>query len=257
MAAHRRDFYKISLIKGTGRLYYADRGIEVNANALLFSNPVVPYAWEATSSQQEGYFCVFKEDFVMNDRGVRGLAGSPLFQLGSDPVFFLQKDQQVYLSSIFEKMLEEIRSDYVHKYDLLKNYVHLVIHEAMKLQPNNQYFHHGGNASERITHFFIEALELQFPIDSNEHRLEKRSPADFAELLSVHVNHLNRAVKEITGKTTGELISQRIVQEAQALLKHTHWNIAEISYCLGFNEPSYFSNFFKKHTGVAPGSARN
>jgi AraC-like DNA-binding protein len=51
--------------------------------------------------------------------------------------------------------------------------------------------------------------------------------------------------KEITGKTTSQQITGRIIQEANALLKHTDWNIAEIAYGLGFEEPSYFTNYFK------------
>jgi len=72
----------------------------------------------------------------------------------------------------------------------------------------------------------------------------------------VHVNHLNRSVKEVTGKTTSEHIAARIVQEASALLTHTDWNISEIAYSLGFEYPSYFTLFFKKHTGVSPNRLR-
>ena len=49
---NRRDFYKISLTLGTGRLHYADKGVEVNRPALLFSNPLIPYIWEPVSRDQ-------------------------------------------------------------------------------------------------------------------------------------------------------------------------------------------------------------
>ena len=256
MASHRRDFYKISLIQGTGLLHYADRGIEIGTDALLFSNPGIPYAWEATSSAQRGYFCVFKENFVIRDRASGGLIHSPLFSVGTDPVFFLTEAQTTFLSEIFEKMLHEINSTYAYRYELLRNYVHLILHEAMKMQPNHRYFQHGSNAAERITHLFTELLERQFPIDSIAHRLSFRSPADFASRLSVHVNHLNRSVKKVTGKTTQAVINRRIIEEAQALLTNTLWNISEVAYCLGFDEPSYFSNFFKKHTAQTPAQFR-
>jgi AraC-like DNA-binding protein len=74
----------------------------------------------------------------------------------------------------------------------------------------------------------------------------------FAEQLSVHVNHLNRAIRETTGKTTTAHISERIANEAIALLRHTNWNISEISYSLGFEEPAHFNNFFKKQTSQTP-----
>ena len=75
--------------------------------------------------------------------------------------------------------------------------------------------------------------------------------------MSVHVNHLNRALREISGKTTTKLIAERIVQEARSLLRHTTWNIGEVAWCLGFEERSHFINFFKKNTDVSPGAFRN
>ena len=257
MVSHRRDFYKISLIKGQGKLYYANRGVEVNANALLFSNPMIPYKWEASSEDQAGYFCVFKEGFLSPDNQNKSFesAASP-FKVGANPVFFLETSQQIYISNLFEQMITENTSDYIHKHDLLKNYIYLLIHEALKIRPNTRYFKYGSNASERITHCFIELLGRQFPIDSPEQQLHLKTPTDFAQNLSVHVNYLNRSVKEITGKTTSEMIAQRVIEEAKALLLHTNWNIAEIAFCLGFPEPAYFSNFFKKHVTQTPGQYR-
>ena len=72
----------------------------------------------------------------------------------------------------------------------------------------------------------------------------------------MHVNYLNRAVKEVTGKSTTTHITERIVNEAKALLQHTGWNIAEIAYALGFEYPTYFNNFFKRLTGTNPKSLR-
>jgi AraC-like DNA-binding protein len=79
-----------------------------------------------------------------------------------------------------------------------------------------------------------------------------RKASDFAGQLSVHVNHLNRALKEVTGKTTTILIAERLVQEAKALLRHTDWNVSEVAYGLGFEEPAHFNNFFRKHTKMRP-----
>ena len=253
---NRRDFYKISLVIGTGNLYYADKGIKIDRNALLFSNPLIPYSWETISEKQEGYFCLFTEEFIdAHDRnGI--LQDSPLFKIGSNPVFFLTDEQVIFLDNLFIKMLAEMQSEYKHKYDLLRNYVNLIIHEAMKMQPAESYFKHA-NAPSRITSLFVELLERQFPIDSPEHALKLKSANDFASSLSVHVNHLNRSVKEITGKTTTTHISDRIIKEAKALLLHTDWNISEIAYSLGFEYPSYFNNFFRKQTNLSPGAFKS
>jgi AraC family transcriptional activator of pobA len=87
--------------------------------------------------------------------------------------------------------------------------------------------------------------------------LQLRSAHDFATTLGVHVNHLNKVLKEITGKTTTEIIRSRINQEAKILLKQTSWNVSEVANCLGFEEVAHFSNFFKKQTNLSPLSFRN
>lgn len=252
----RRDFYKVSLILGEGILHYADKWIAIDRPALLFSNPVVPYSWEPSSEKQEGWFCLFTEAFVNANERKDGLQDSPLFRIGGNPVFFIDELQQEELSAIFRKMVLEMDSEYTHKYDLLRNYLHLIIHEAMKMQPAGSFEKHA-NAPSRITSLFMELLERQFPIDSPEEALRLKTANDYAQSLSVHANHLNRSVKEVTGKTTTALISERITKEARALLQHTDWNIAEVAYSLGFEYPAYFNQFFKKQTGVTPGDARS
>lgn len=252
----RRDFYKISLIIGTGTLHYADKWIEIDRPALLFSNPVIPYSWEAKSEIQEGWFCLFTEAFIQPGQQQGILQESPLFKIGGNPVFFVDEQQRGELSDIFKKMMTEISSDYHQKYNLLHTYLHLLIHQAMKMIPAESYRKHS-NAASRITTLFKELLERQFPIDSPEAGLKLNTAAAYASKLSVHVNHLNRAVKETTGKTTTEHIALRIIQEARALLQHTAWNVSEIAYSLGFENPAYFNNFFRKMTGTTPGEVRN
>lgn len=73
--------------------------------------------------------------------------------------------------------------------------------------------------------------EIRFAIDG---KLELKTAQGFAEKLLVHVNHLNRSVKQVTGKSTTTLISERIITEAKALLQHSDWNVLQIAYSLGF-----------------------
>lgn len=253
-AYRRRDYYKISLIIGTGRLYYADKWIEVDRPSLLFSNPGLPYAWEPISGAQGGYYCLFTETFIADGHNDI-LHRFPIFRIGAQPLFFVDEDQQKDISDIFHKMMVEIDTTYSYKYDLLRTYVHLIIHQALKMQPVAEFRKHI-NANARITELFLELLERQFPVDGHDHALELKTAAQFAQNLSVHVNHLNRAIKDTTGKTTTQHISDRIVKEARTLLLHSDWTISEIGYSLGFEYPTYFNNFFKKHTQVTPLSIR-
>lgn len=104
---------------------------------------------------------------------------------------------------------------------------------------------------------FLELLERQFPVDENHAQVNLRAASDFANQLNVHVNHLNRAIKETAEKTTSQIIAERILQEAKILLKHSTWTVSEIAYALGFTKLTHFNNFFKKHAQLSPLKFRN
>jgi len=139
----------------------------------------------------------------------------------------------------------------------LRTIVFELIYFSLKMQPPAKFKKQTIHASQRITTLFLELLERQFPIDENHHTVKLRSASDFASQLNVHVNHLNRAVKEITEKTTSQLIAERVLQEAKILLKHSNWNVSDVAYALGFTEVTHFNNFFKKHVQLSPLKFRN
>lgn len=251
----RRDFYKICLIRGTNRYHYADKSIEVSGPTLIFFNPQVPYTWEHLDGETSGFFCIFTESFFTEK--IKGrLSDLPMFSPTGKPSYILNLEEDAEVCAIFKKMFDEINSDYTYKYDLLRNYITELTHYALKRQPSESLYQHP-DANSRITAVFTELLERQFPIETPSQRFTLRSAKDFASQLSVHVNHLNRAIKETTGKTTTHYITERITAEAKALLKHTDWNISEISYSLGFEEAAHFNNFFKKQTSHTPSFYRN
>jgi AraC family transcriptional activator of pobA len=255
MRYSRREFYKISLVRGHQRYHYADKSIEVAGTALLFFNPTVPYKMEPVADSPTGRFCIFKDAFFTEH--IRGsLKDLPMFAPGGKPAYMLDSKQDQYINAVFEKMLEEINSGYRFKYDLIRNYIMEIVHYALKMEPSENLYEHT-DANARITAVFTELLERQFPIESPTQQFSLRSAKDFARQLNVHVNHLNRAIRNTTGKTTTEHIFERLISEAKALLKHTDWNVSEIGYCLGFEEPAHFNHFFKKLTSTTPTAFRS
>ena len=251
----RRDFYKIMLIRGEHIFHYADKSLRISGSNLLFFNPAVPYKFERVTPDPSGYFCIFREAFF-NDHIRSSIKELPMFAVGAKAAYALNEIQDQKIFDVFVKIFEEIGTDYPFKYDLIRSYLMEIVHYALKMQPSEtlqQYV----DANARITAVFNDLLERQFPIESVSQQFKMRSAKDFAVQLNVHVNHLNRAIKLTTGKTTTELIFERLISEAKALLKHTNWNIAEISYCLGFEEPAHFNHFFKKHTDATPTAIRN
>lgn len=255
MPYNRRTYYKISLIKGKNKVEYADKTIEIEDCAVLFASPKIPYNYTHLTTDQAGHFCVFTRDFIPTNKIGLEIDLLPVFSHDSDFVFHLSTQQIQEFQAIFLKMHSEISSDYVYKYDLLRNYVMELIHLGQKLQPILQ-GENNKTAASRTTTLFIELLERQFPIENISQILQLKTPADFAGMLGVHINHLNRILKERTGKTTGEIIGSRIFQESKILLTQTQWNISEIAFTLGFEEVAHFSNFFKKYSSQSPHNFR-
>lgn len=251
----RKDFYKICLTTGKSRIHYSDQSFEQDGSILFFGNPHIPYSWEALTEKYTGYTCLFSEEFLQLGERLSPLLKSPLFQLGGTPVLDIKAEQKQFLDYTFSKMLEEQEGDYDHKADLIRNYIQLLLHEALKMEPSPKKVH-DHKASTRLSTVFFELLERQFPIESPQSPLKLKSAQQYAEQLAVHPNYLNRALKETTGKSTSSLISERVITEAKALLQFTNWNISEIAYSLGFDYPTYFNNFYKKHTGETPSDFR-
>jgi len=245
----RRNFFKVSLVNGHSKIHYADQCIEVTGSALVFTNPMIPYHWERIDERQSGYVCIFTEAFFSRFGGVKDY---PVFQSAGAAVINLAAEDVGIYKGLFEKMLGELVGDYAFKYDFLRIMLLELVHSAQKLVPAVGQPQTGSNAAERITALFAELLERQFPIELSNQVIQLNSPSAFARQLNVHVNHLNKALKETTAQTTSQLISERMLQEAKILLKSTNWTVNEIAWGLGFEEPNHFSSFFRNAAGMTP-----
>ena len=250
----RRDFYKIMLVKGHSQVHFADKVVQVKKQALSFSNPQIPYKWEHIDKIREGIYCIFNQHFFHQ---FGQLNQYEVFQASGTHIFELSDEEVSHVNGIFERMQKEFNSNYKYKYDAIRNQVFELLHFALKMQPSENLEKNLPNASQRISTLFMELLERQFPIDDEHPNVQIRSASDFANQLNVHVNHLNRALKETTQKTTTQIIADRILQESKILLRHSAWSVSEIAYALGFTEVTHFNNFFKKHIQISPLKFRN
>jgi AraC-like DNA-binding protein len=256
MTYNRRLYYKISLIKGKNLVEYADKTVLIERQAVLFATPKIPYRYTPQDSEQSGHFCVFTKEFLSKSMTGLLIDELPIYQPNSSFIYQLDDEKFLEMEQIFRKMSAELASDYAYKYDLLRNYVMELIHAGQKLEPMKA-LNGAANAAGRITTLFIELLERQFPIENGAQVVQLKTPQDFAKNLGIHVNHLNKVLKESTGRSTTDIINGRLVEEAKILLKQTRWNASEIAYALGFDEVAHFSNFFKKHTALSPLKYRN
>jgi AraC family transcriptional activator of pobA len=97
-------------------------------------------------------------------RGV-SLKESVLYRIDSNPVYYLDHEQQRYLSELFARMSQNFATDYAHKDDL-HNQLSLVVHEATRLRSASPCPSVATNVAERVTNLFLTLLEIEFPVRS-------------------------------------------------------------------------------------------
>ena len=249
-----RSFYKISLLRSRSRAEYADQTIDIAPDALVFTTPKVSLQWRPGEVQQ-GQFCLFTAEFLLPVLGGLTPEELPLFRADGYLVFQLTPAETARATALFARMHEELASDYAHKYDLLRAYVLELLHLGQKRQPATA-LHPAHSAAARLASRFVELLERQFPLTSSQQRVPLRTARDFADQLAVHVNHLNKVLKDSTGRTTTDLIGGRLAQEAKVLLRDTEWTLWEIADSLGFVDVAHFSHFFRRYAAASPGAFR-
>jgi AraC family transcriptional activator of pobA len=251
----RRSYYKISLIAGSGRATYDDQEIIIEAHSLWFATPQLSFQWEPDAPVRTGYLCVFTAEFLRVAPGPGTWEQLPLLQPGGQRVLEVSPTDYVALDTLFAKMKQVISSDFAYKYDLLRAYLLEVLYCGQQLQPAPPPAA-GHSAAARLTAQFTDLLARQFPLASSQQQLRLRTARDFAQVLAVHPNHLNRVLQRTQQVTTTALIAERVAQEAKLLLRQTDWSLAEITDCLGFANVAHFSTFFKRQTGQTPGAFR-
>jgi AraC family transcriptional activator of pobA len=249
IAYRRRDYFKISLLRGQYIVHYGDESIKTSGCSLSFFSPWMPYTITQVKEDENAGYMIFTELFYDTyfNQAIRQV---PLFNKASKPIFLLDSQQEQEVKAIFSRIEQQEQSDYPFKDDLIRNQLNELMHYGNTLQPATER-HDAFSSKERLHNIFQELLDRQFPVDALSHK-QLRSASDFADALNVHVNYLNRVLKEMTGKSTSEILYERLLRESIILLKHTNWSVSEIAYNLGFKDTSHFNHFFRKQANVAP-----
>jgi AraC-like DNA-binding protein len=253
----RRDYYKICLINGKAILHTEKGKVVIDQPYISFSNPDHKFGWEPVSEYPGGYVCLFNEEYL--SAGLK-MVLKKMYGLFEDAVYpFILLDQQEYetFHDYFQKIHDAYGSNFEYKDEVVHNLLQLIIYEGIKVLESHCPELKKENPKNHIARRFFELLDHQFPVDSPKNSIQLKTPADFADELRVHVNHLNYCLRLHAGQSTSQLIAERILQEAVELLKNTDWSITEIGDSLGFGYTQHFNAFIKKHTGKSPKSFRD
>ena len=90
----------------------------------------------------------------------------------------------------------------------------------------------------------------------NKHHKSHWSVAEYANTLGITPSHLNTVCRRLADKSALDVVHARLILAARRQLVYTEKNIAGIAYHLGFSDPSYFTRFFRRATGLTPAAFR-
>ena len=142
-------------------------------------------------------------------------------------------------------MLNRLKSEYdgrTEKFDIISVYLLALLAEVKRFY--GTVFKPSENAAFRITQQYKEALMRSV--------YKKQKVNEYADLLAVTPNHLNKCVKAVMGKSAHDLLDEMILLKAKALLKQTNLPISDVADKIGKEYLSDFIRFFKSKTGVTP-----
>ena len=139
-----------------------------------------------------------------------------------------------FVIPLLERLLVEYKVDKKSTFDIFRAYLVAIFTELKPFVETSTPV--SSNAASIITEQYKKAL--------SKYIYEKNMITDYAELLSVSSNHLNKCVKNTLGKSAQDLLNDMLLLEAKVLLKQTNLNVTEIAYKIGKNELTDFARFF-------------
>ncbi|MFZ4863337.1 AraC family transcriptional regulator [Sphingobacterium sp. Mn56C] len=161
------------------------------------------------------------------------------------PVFPLLRSKYRDFMYKFDKISQEIEDNSAFGIDMIRLYLLQMLYdynricELCLLNSETRI-----NRKFQVMHQFRQLVEQQFRIH--------KTVAAYADQLFISPKYLSECVVEQLGYPALKFIHNRIMQEAEYLLKYTHKSIKEIATELNFDTPTHFSRFFAQHNGVRP-----
>lgn len=199
------------------------------------------------TQQGEGYMCGFNDDFLIGQIGSSDLLKTFEFlSLWGNPILKPEVRMVPYLSHVLDRIFLEFTEHNLEHKTIIQSYLIALLCDLNKnYKPLSD---HKNKAAVELTNQFKELL--------HQNITAKHKVSEFAEMLNISPNHLNKTIKLITKKSPSIWIRETIINEAKVLLFQSDLSIQEISSALGIEDQSYFSRLFKKQEGITPVSYR-
>lgn len=240
---HKHDFYAFIVVdKGEADVHIDGQKINATTAGVIIIKPGCITTIAVTEETQGTIIC-FAEEFFSLRYNNNILNQFSFLKREASPFTGLDNDQSAKLARLLASLSEEYLQQKRESEKVMRSYLNIFLFEVERLYNPADAVKTSSLRQEKLHHF-------QQLVDRNFK--EKKLPSDYAEMLNVSPNYLNKMCKEETGQTAGELIRSHVAVEARRLLHYTNFSVKEIADKLGFGHSSYFVTFFKKQTLQTP-----
>jgi AraC family transcriptional activator of pobA len=242
---HKHDFYiLIFFTQGRGTHTIDFQTYPVAPNSVFFLSPGQVHAWQL-SADAEGFVLFFSLEFYLLGHPQKKLFQLPYFNtLLRKPLLLLSEGEMLIIRDTINQIRQEYERPQWKQEDILRDFLDILLIRLARIYQEK----HAALISSKSS--FTELQQLENSID--QHFKEHKPVSFYADELHVTTKQLNEVCKQGLGKTTNELIQDRIILEARRLLTHSDLTITQIAAELGYYDNSYFTRFFKKHTHQTP-----
>ncbi len=248
---HKHDFYlTVFFEKGKGRHDIDFNSYTIHPNSIFFLQPEQIHHWEF-EEEAEGWIFFHSEDFYKLYLTHFELYQWPFFQSrDSNPKLEITEEMAIILRQRLSEIMSEYTKNAKHSFLKIASLSQLIYADLARIytqqmaptvQKNHLYQDH--------FHRFIKLLD--------EHYIRQKNASFYASELAMTTKHLHRICLSCTGKSTSQLIAERLILEAKRKLVSDPKSIQEIADELGFENYPYFHLFFKKHAGETPKQFRD
>lgn len=249
---HRTNFYHILWFTEGSPMHTVDFvPVQIHTESILFLKKDAVHQFD-THAEFDGYAILFTDNFFCSNQDDFNYlqSGSILFNdLFGLSRIALQEDLTAFRTIFSEIQQELLNSKDQYQEPMLRALLRQFLYLAERNKKKQ------GFLSVRKDTNFDCVLKFKSFID--EQFITQKQVSHYAQLCNVSEKRLNTATTAILGKAPKVLISDRVMLEAKRLLVHSNDSVKEIGFSLGFDEPTNFIKYFKKHSGVTPLEFRN
>jgi AraC family transcriptional activator of pobA len=243
---HRTGFYHIIWFQKGSPIHLVDLNpIKIKPNTLLFLNKDTVQRFD-DKTKFEGKAILFTDSFFCKtEADTKFLRSSILFNdLFSVSQIQVNKQSKLF-AALLQQMTDELQNGKdILQADILQNLLHNFLLHSERERRKQNFTEVKKSADLDYVMLFKDLLETGY---KNQKQVNY-----YAKEIIITEKRLNQATTKVLGKSPKELIDDRVLLEAKRILAHTTESVKEIAYYLGFEEPTNFIKYFKKHSGVTP-----